>query len=229
MSEKVLEAKNISRTYKSGAGVHSDAVEVKALKKTSIGFDKGEFCAIIGKSGSGKSTLLRILATLDMPDEGDIYVDGKLVTGKSTLELAKIRRRKIGYIYQDYNLFPEYTAYENIVMPIHLDNRRENMEKIENLMESLDILSCRDKFPSQMSGGQQQRVSIARALAIEPAVILADEPTGNLDAKNAENIAELLRKSSEIYGQTIVMVTHDAQMAEYADRIVRIKDGKVLF
>lgn len=172
MSQKVLEARNISRTYKG-------EIEVKALKKTSISFERGEFCAIIGKSGSGKSTLLRCLATLDVPDEGEIYIDGELVTGKSVSELARIRRRKIGYIYQDYNLFPEFTAYENIVLPIHLDDRRENREKIENLMESLDILNCCDKFPTQMSGGQQQRVSIARALAIEPDVILADEPTGN--------------------------------------------------
>lgn len=219
MEEIILEAREISKTYRSEIDVH-------ALKNISLKFKKGEFCAIIGKSGSGKSTLLRILATLDMPDKGEIYIDGELVSNKSVSELAKVRRRKIGYIYQDYNLFPEYTAYENIVMPIHIDDRHENMEKIEKLMETLEISECRDKFPSQMSGGQQQRVSIARALAIEPAVILADEPTGNLDAKNAENIAELLRKASEIYGQTIIMVTHDAQMAEYADRIIRIKDGE---
>lgn len=218
-SEVVLEAKEIVRTYKG-------KVSVPALRHCSVQFHKGEFCAIIGKSGSGKSTLLRILATLDTPDSGDLLLEGERVNDLGDAELARLRRRKIGFIYQDYNLFPEYTAYENIIMPLHLDGRQENREEIRDLMDKLGILECKDKFPYEMSGGEQQRVSIARALATKPVVVLADEPTGNLDAENADKIAELLRLASEMYEQTIVMVTHDIGMAEYADRIVKIKDGK---
>ena len=182
---------------------------------------------MIGKSGSGKSTLLRILATLDSSDSGKLFIEGENVGSFKEAELARLRRRKIGFIYQDYNLFPEYTAYENIILPIHLDGRREDEGKISELMETLGILSCKEKFPHEMSGGEKQRTAIARALAVEPAVILADEPTGNLDAENAEKIAGLLRTASEIYEQTIVMVTHDAQMAEYADRLIKIRDGVI--
>ena len=216
----VMEAKGISRTYKG-------EVPVPALKQTNLAFKEGEFVAIVGRSGSGKSTLLRILATLDVSDAGELYIEGEKVSGLKDAELAKIRRRRIGFIYQDYNLFPEYTAYENVVFPIHLDGRTEDKKSIDELMEKLGIAHCRNKFPHEMSGGEQQRVSIARALAIEPAVILADEPTGNLDAENSKNVAELLRFCSEEYRRTIVMVTHDRGMADYADRIIRISDGVV--
>lgn len=216
----VLEAKGISRTYKG-------EVPVYALKETDLAFTEGEFVAIIGRSGSGKSTLLRILATLDVSDTGELYIEGEKVSGLKDAELARFRRRRIGFIYQDYNLFPEYTAYENIVFPIHLDGRTEDKDAVEKLMEDLGILHCRDKFPHEMSGGEQQRTSIARALATEPAVILADEPTGNLDAENSKKVAELLRYCSEEYRRTIVMVTHDQGMANYADRIIRISDGVV--
>lgn len=216
----VLEAKGVSRTYKG-------EVPVYALKETDLAFTEGEFVAIIGRSGSGKSTLLRILATLDVSDTGELYIEGEKVSGLKDAELARFRRRRIGFIYQDYNLFPEYTAYENIVFPIHLDGRTEDKDAVEKLMEDLGILHCRDKFPHEMSGGEQQRTSIARALATEPAVILADEPTGNLDAENSKKVAELLRFCSEEYRRTIVMVTHDQGMANYADRIIRISDGVV--
>lgn len=216
----VLEAKGISRTYKG-------EVPVYALKETDLAFTEGEFVAIVGRSGSGKSTLLRILATLDVSDTGELYIEGQKVSGLKDAELARFRRRRIGFIFQDYNLFPEYTAYENIVFPIHLDGRTEDKAAVEKLMEDLGILHCRDKFPHEMSGGEQQRTSIARALATEPAVILADEPTGNLDAENSQKVAELLRFCSEEYRRTIVMVTHDQGMANYADRIIRISDGVV--
>ncbi|MBO6061017.1 MAG: ABC transporter ATP-binding protein [Clostridia bacterium] len=219
-NEYVMEARGISRTYKG-------EVPVYALKETDLAFRRGEFAAIVGKSGSGKSTLLRILATLDVSDTGELYIEGEKVSGLKDAQLAKIRRRRIGFIYQDYNLFPEYTAYENVVFPIHLDGRTEDKVKIEELMEKLGISHCRDKFPHEMSGGEQQRVSIARALATEPAAILADEPTGNLDAENSKKVAELLRFCSEEYNQTIIMVTHDQSMASYADRIITISDGVV--
>ena len=220
MGEIVLETREISRTYKG-------KVPVAALKPCSLSFEKGEFTAITGKSGSGKSTLLRILGTIDLPDTGELFIAGEKVEGWKDDKLSVFRRRNIGFIYQDYNLFPEYTAYENIIMPIHLDGRREVPEKIEELMEKLGIADCKQKFPAEMSGGEQQRVSIARALATEPAVVLADEPTGNLDAANAGEVAGILRLASEVYQQTIIMVTHDQQMAEYAERIIKISDGVV--
>ena len=218
--ENIMQAKGISRVYKG-------EVPVYALKNTTIDFKKGEFTAIIGKSGSGKSTLLHILATLDRIDTGELWIEGKDVLKASDKELAQFRRRRIGYVYQDYNLFPEYTAYENIVFPIHLDGRTEDPAHIENLLDKLGIEHCRNKFPHEMSGGEQQRVSIARALAASPAVILADEPTGNLDVENATKVAEILRFCCDEFKQTIVMVTHDNGIAGYADRIVRIVDGVV--
>ncbi len=216
----ILEARGISRTYPGEKPVY-------ALKETFLTIRKGEFVAITGKSGSGKSTLLRILATLDVSDGGELRIEGRNISQLKDAELAAFRRRRIGFVYQDYNLFPEYTAYENIVFPIHLDGREEDRASIEKLMDDLGILHCRDKFPHEMSGGEQQRISIARALATEPAVILADEPTGNLDAENSQKVAELLRFCSEEYGRTVVMVTHDKSMADYADRIISISDGVV--
>ena len=217
----VLDVRGISKTY------GNDKVKVRALRSCDLTVEKGEFVAVIGKSGSGKSTLLRMLGTLEPPDEGKIFLEGKDLSGLSDKRLSRIRRRRIGFVYQDYSLFPEFTAYENIAMPFHLDGKKENKSYIKEVMDALGITKCREKFPSEMSGGEQQRVAIARGMCISPAIILADEPTGNLDAENAEEVAMLMSKASRMYQQTIIMVTHDGQMADYADRILHIRNGRV--
>lgn len=217
----ILEAKNISKTYKNGS------IEVKALRPCSLVFEEGEFVSIVGKSGSGKSTLLKLLGTTEIPDGGDILLNGESILHLKDKDVSKLRRSQIGFIYQDYSLLPEFTAYENIIFPIRLDGKTPEKEKIEELMMVLGILSCKDKFPGEMSGGEQQRVAIARAIAIQPAVILADEPTGNLDCENSNEVVTLMRKAAKMYHQTIIMVTHDMQTADYADRIIRIQDGEI--
>lgn len=217
--EMILQAQEISKTYSNGI------VEVPALKTCSLNIKKGEFVAVIGKSGSGKSTLLHVLAGLDTPDQGEIVIDGRDIARMKEKERSAFRRKNIGYVYQDYNLFPEFTAYENMVLPLKLDGREVERDAAMEMMEKLGIAECADKFPQEMSGGEQQRVSIGRALMIQPAIIFADEPSGNLDAENARNVAELLAAASTEYGQSIVLVTHDRQMAYYADRIVTIVDG----
>lgn len=224
--EVVLRAENIKRSYGSGTGL------VQALKQADVAFKKGEFIAIIGKSGSGKSTLLRILGTVDRPDKNIeakpvLEIEGQDVLYMGDAKLSEFRRKRIGFVFQEYNLFPEFTAYENIIMPLHLDGKKAEPAKVDALMEDLGILHCKKKFPQEMSGGEQQRTAIARALVTEPAIVFADEPTGNLDVENALEVAAILKKASERYNQTIIMVTHDRQMAEYADRILHIEDGVV--
>ena len=218
----ILEANNISKTYKAGK------VEVKALRTCSLSFEKGEFVAVVGKSGSGKTTLLKLLGTMEPSDGGDIILEGESICNLKDKMLSKIRRSKIGYIYQDYSLLQEFTAYENIILPLRLDGKKIDKEAIEDIMKELGIYSCKDKFPGEMSGGEQQRVAIARALAIKPAVILADEPTGNLDSENSNEVVLMLSKAAKLYDQTIIMVTHDMQTADYADRIIHIQDGNVV-
>jgi putative ABC transport system ATP-binding protein len=217
----ILQAQGISKTYRTGQ------VKVEALKKCDISIEKGSFTAIVGKSGSGKSTLLRILGTMDEPDKGRVIIDGHEIQGLSDREKSVIRRRNVGFIFQNYSLVPEYTTYENIVLPMILDGRKPSREKANALMKLLEITHCANKLPSQMSGGEQQRAAIARALIHAPSVVFADEPTGNLDAGSAKAVAEMLSITSKKYQQTIVMVTHDRQMAEYADRILTIVDGEV--
>lgn len=217
----IVKTLDIEKTY------GNDAVKIQALKRCSLEVCKGEFVAVVGKSGSGKSTLLRILGSVDKPDAGSVMIAGKDIGKLDDKELSAFRRRQIGYVYQDYNLFDEFTAYENIIMPLALDGRQADKKEILGLMQELSIADCVDKFPAELSGGEQQRTAIARALATHPAVVLADEPTGNLDARNAEEVALLLSKASRMYEQTIIMVTHDMQMADYADRILHIRDGNV--
>lgn len=215
---EILRAENISKTYQAGR------VVVKALNRCSFSVERGEFVAVVGRSGSGKSTLLRILASFDKPDEGKVYVEGEEISGLKGKKLAQFRQEKIGFIYQDYSLFPEYTAYENVLLPLKIAHQAVDKEQLERLFEELGITDCRERYPDEMSGGQKQRVAIARALVTRPAVLLADEPTGNLDAENAESVAAILSRASMRYGQTIVMVTHDRQMADYADRILSMEN-----
>ena len=221
MNEIMLRAENIERTY------HAGSVDVPALKNCTLEFGQGEFTAIIGKSGSGKSTLLRILGSVDEPDTGSVIIAGKKITGMKDKELSEFRRRNIGYIYQDYSLFPEFTAYENVVMPILIDGKKPDENEVDDLLEELGISHCKNKFPSQMSGGEQQRIAIARALITHPAVILADEPTGALDQKTGHEVLELLKEINRT-GKTVVIVTHDENIARMTDRIITISDGKIV-
>ena len=219
----ILSAKGISKTYTAGQ------VKINALNQCDIEVRKGEFTAIVGKSGSGKSTLLRILGTIDKPDEGKVYIEGKEIDNLKNSELAKFRRTHIGFIYQDYKLIPEYTAYENIILPLILDSEQADEEKVTELMESLGIDYCKDKFPAQMSGGEQQRVALARALVNEPPILLADEPTGNLDPKNSWEIMKLLERINEERGTTILVVTHNREIVnEMKKRVITMKKGVIV-
>ena len=217
----ILRAEGISKTYRTGS------VEVKALKQCSINIQKGDFTAVIGKSGSGKSTLLRILGTIDNPDSGKVYIDDTDISTLNNKSLARFRRTKIGFIYQDYSLVPEYTAYENIILPIILDGKKPDRDEVSRLMDILSIGHCLRKLPAQMSGGEQQRAAIARAMIAHPAVILADEPTGNLDSRTSSDVLGLLKVTSQKFHQTLVMITHNNEIAQLADRIIRIEDGKI--
>ena len=213
--------KDVKKTYKQGN------IVVEALKPCNFEINDGEQIAITGTSGSGKSTLLRILGSMDTPDTGSILIKGEDITHMKDKKLSGFRRRNIGFIYQDYSLIPEYTAYENIVLPLILDNKDIDGDEVRELMSSLQIEYCYEKYPYEMSGGEQQRVAIARALINHPAVVYADEPTGNLDAGSSENVAAMLALAASKYRQTIIMVTHDKQMAGYADRVLSIVDGNV--
>ena len=219
---EILRAEGISKTY------HTGMVEVHALKKCDIAIRKGEFTAIIGKSGSGKSTLLRILGSMDKPDEGEVYIDDINIGELNDKQLSKLRREKIGFVYQNYSLIPEYTAYENIVLPVVLDNQDIDEDDVNDLLESLQIEHCRDKFPEQMSGGEQQRVALARALVNKPEILLADEPTGNLDPKNSWEIMRLLEDVNK-KGTTVVVVTHNKEIVNMMKkRVITLKHGEII-
>ncbi len=201
---------------------------VKALDGVNLSVSDGEFASIVGTSGSGKSTLLHMLGGLDRPTSGSVEVEGKNIFSLKNDALTIFRRRKIGFIFQSYNLVPVLNVYENIVLPIELDGNRIDKKHIENIMETLGLAEKVNNLPNQLSGGQQQRVAIARALASKPAIILADEPTGNLDSKTSLDVMGLLKVTSERFSQTIVMITHNEEIAQMADRIIRIEDGKIV-
>lgn len=217
----ILKTVNLKKYYGSGDTM------VKALDGVSLSVSDGEFAAIVGTSGSGKSTLLHMLGGLDRPTEGKVEVEGKDIFSLKDDDLTIFRRRKIGFIFQSYNLMPVLNVYENIVLPIELDGNRPDNKHIETIINTLGLSSKINSLPNQLSGGQQQRVAIARALASKPAIILADEPTGNLDSKTSLDVMGLLKVTSEKFSQTIVMITHNEEIAQMTDRIIRIEDGKI--
>lgn len=218
----ILETKDLRKIYGSGD------TEVRALDRVSLSVDHGEFVSVVGTSGSGKSTLLHLLGGLDRPTGGSVTVDGKDIFSLKDEALTIFRRRKIGFVFQNYNLVPVLNVYENIVLPIQLDGREPESGFVMSIVETLGLEKKLQSLPNQLSGGQQQRVAIARALAAKPAIILADEPTGNLDSRTSQDVMGLLKITSEKYSQTIVMITHNEEIAQMADRIIRIEDGRIV-
>lgn len=218
----ILETKDLKKYYGSGD------TTVKALDGVNFSVDDGEFAAIVGTSGSGKSTLLHMIGGLDRPTSGTVKVAGKEIFSLKDDALTIFRRRKIGFIFQSYNLVPVLNVYENIVLPIELDGNRVDKAHIDSIIETLGLSSKTNSLPNQLSGGQQQRVAIARALATKPAIILADEPTGNLDSKTSLDVLGLLKITSDKFKQTVVMITHNEEIAQMADRIIRIEDGRIV-
>ena len=218
---EILRVENLTKVYGKGEN------EVRALDGVSFSVEKGEFIAVIGPSGSGKSTLLHILGGVDRPTSGRVLMDGKDVYAQNEEQLAVFRRRQVGLIYQFYNLIPVLNVTENITLPVLMDGQKVNRDRLKELITTLKLDGRENHLPNQLSGGQQQRVSIGRALMNAPAVVLADEPTGNLDSKNSKEIVDLLKISNEKYGQTLIVITHDESIALQADRIISIDDGKI--
>lgn len=207
---------------------HTGEAVVKAVDHTTLNIERGKFTAIIGRSGSGKSTLLHLIGGLDRPDSGKVWIEGQDIYRLKSDELAKFRRKKIGFVFQDFNLIPSLTVWENIVLPLGLDGRKVDEEEVTGIMERMGLLSKKDALPATLSGGQKQRCAIARALASTPAIILADEPTGNLDSQTELEVMDLLKKCVTEFGQTMVMITHDDTIAQMADIVVLVEDGKVV-
>jgi len=218
----ILETKDLRKVYGSGD------TEVRALDGVDLTVEKGEFVAVVGTSGSGKSTLLHMLGGLDRPTGGTVTVDGKELSARRDEELTIFRRRKIGFVFQNYNLVPVLNVYENIVLPIQLDGNAPDKAYVERIIETLGLEAKLQNLPNNLSGGQQQRVAIARALAAKPAIILADEPTGNLDSATSLDVMGLLKVTAQKFSQTIVMITHNEELAQMADRIIRIEDGRIV-
>ena len=217
----ILQTKDLRKIY--GAG----ETEVRALDGVDLSVEKGEFVAVVGTSGSGKSTLLHMLGGLDRPTSGSVTVDGREIFSLKDEALTIFRRRKIGFVFQNYNLVPVLNVYENIVLPIQLDGKEPDQGYLDQIIATLGLEKKLQSLPNNLSGGQQQRVAIARALATKPAILLADEPTGNLDSKTSQDVMGLLKVTSQRFAQTIVMITHNEEIAQMADRIVRIEDGRI--
>ncbi|WP_049690811.1 ABC transporter ATP-binding protein [Anaerococcus jeddahensis] len=215
----LLEVKSVSKIYGKGNN------EVHALKDVSFSVDKGEYIAIVGESGSGKSTLLNIIGALDTPTEGKVIINNKDLFSMKDSELTVFRRRNIGFIFQGFNLIPELTVEQNIIFPVLLDYKKPDRKYLEELLNILGLQERKNHLPSELSGGQQQRVAIGRALITKPSLILADEPTGNLDSKNSSEVISLLKESSQKYEQTVIMITHSRSIAQAADRVLRVSDG----
>ncbi len=222
MESWIVETKNLKKYYRLGTNI------VKALDGVNFKVMQGEFVAIIGKSGSGKSTLLHMIGGLDIPTEGEVIVDGKHLAGLTKEQLAVFRRRKIGFVFQSYNLVPDLNVYENVILPVELDGKRVDKEFVQEILVFLQLEEKREALPNTLSGGQQQRVAIARAIAAKPQILLCDEPTGNLDSATSHDVIGLLKIVAKQFGQTIVLITHDNDIAQMADRIVRIEDGKIV-
>lgn len=218
----ILEAKELKKYYGSSGNI------TRALDGVSLQIEPGEFVAVVGQSGSGKSTLLNMLGGLDKPGEGTVTVGGNDFSAMSDEELTIFRRRNVGFVFQNYNLVPILSVYENIVLPIELDGNRIDRRYIENIIDTLGIKEKINSLPGTLSGGQQQRVAIARALAAKPSIILADEPTGNLDTKTSQDVLGVMKMTSQKFHQTIIMITHNEQIAQLADRIIHIEDGKIV-
>ena len=218
---EILRTENLSKTYGKGE------TKVEALKNASFSIEKGEFVSIVGPSGSGKSTLLNLIGALDNPTSGKVFLNGRDIFVMEEEELAVFRRRSIGFIFQAYNLIPELNVEENIVLPLLLDYKKPEKEYIDELLNTLGLTERRHHLPNQLSGGQQQRVAIGRALAARPAVILADEPTGNLDSRSSRDVIDLMKLSVDKYRQTLLMITHNENYASYGDRVFRVEDGIV--
>ena len=219
---EILRVENLTKIY------GKDAAQVVALDHVSFSVEKGEFVAIVGESGSGKSTLLHLIGGVDRPTDGKVFIDGKDIFSFDDDKLAIFRRRQVGLIYQFYNLIPILNVEENIILPLSLDNRTVDKETLDNLLKMLGLDNRRTHLPNELSGGQQQRTSIGRALITNPTLILADEPTGNLDSKSSDEIVALLKKSNKELGQTIIMITHNPEIAKIADRVIKIEDGRIV-
>lgn len=219
---EILQAVNLKKYYQSGENT------VKAVDNISFSIEKGSFTAIVGTSGSGKTTLLNLMGGLDYADGGEVIIDGQSIMKMSEEELTVFRRRNIGFVFQNYNLISIQNVYKNIVLPIRLDGRKPDQKYIEHICKELGIEDKMDRYPNQLSGGQQQRVSIARAIAAKPAVLLADEPTGNLDSKTSAEVMGLLKMTSREFHQTIIMITHNEAIAQLADRVIHLEDGRVV-